>query len=884
MARVVLFFLEAKKILGRICLCGISSRKAKQHAIMEKGRIRHCLLLIALFFSCFPEFFSQFSKKSEKRFSQELDGLENAVYKGTIGKATRYFSRQHGKHLLLEGLENPLFLEFAQFLEKKLPCILYLEDLHNADLATLRLLAFLLDAFSHKPLFFLFTASPEVLDNPELPLELRGGNISAMMKIKALQRTVRPKIAGRDPKQLLQEIAQRMDVMDFYPIDEKNLTNIIKKLLNLRFSEKLLARLIGLMEGSFFSFYQVLVYLSQNILVHNGKKWQLKYAEDEIVLPIYLEELLKENLQDISTDSLLALQHAACFVGPLDWDLWKNTQDHTEEKWQSILQESLEKGILQQYPDKNTLVFANEKQREAILRESKASEKMEIHTNWAMCIEKLKFPAYFSLHFLKNGIEPQDSLNPFLQAGWNAELSGCYEEGYEFYKEASKCFPELKEMLEEEKKSILGLFDPYTTREKGETQKSSLQKMKENMSFFISSNIQKRKKQTQEEIKERLYRILSLYRLVAIDAEDAIFDTTLQRIIKKIVYAYSPQTFFPLFAPLSLYLLKVCHWNKKAYPREDILFFFDILTQDILFRRDYTNQIFFWQEMQKAQIQSDSERRLFGIWEKKAKQESKNPLSCSLSYIQAAQLAKQSKAYFHAARLLYTNIQYIGQNLETPGISYLEIESLRQLGIVYEKAAKEEEQEEKKHFQATQAIAAYIDCVNQIWRIHEHSWLACKIIDHALEVCQIYSLENDMLVSLQKKALSKKAVLYDGEYTGKVLVLAGQEEISAVEIVEKEILEEGVFPEILLGKYDIDLQKLPQEYSSLILITSQSSPEFKDFWKTLPGIIATSKRYESYYISENSQYPCFFLLGKEPLDTLETTVKFSQSKKLSSYI
>ncbi len=876
-------FIRSEKDFGQNLLLRYTLSKSEIPCYYGRGLNQPLFSPYSLFVHEFSEFFQKFSQKSEQKISQAFDGLEHFLYKGSTGKITRRFTQKKGKSIQAEGIENSLFIEFAQFLEEKLPCVLYLEDIQNADLATLKLLIYLLDAFSGKPILFLFTGCPEMLDNPELPLELRGPNVPAIMQIQALQRSVRPKISGRDPRQMLQEIAQRMEILDFLPIDEKNCINIIKKLLNLRFSDRLLNRLLELTQGNLFSLCQTILYLSQNILFHNGKKWELKYAEEEIVLPVYLEEMLKQNLEDIPADCWKALQYAACFIGPLSWDLWQSTLDYSEEKWQEILQQSIQKGILQQYPDKNTLVFSNEKQREAILREIPLADKQEIHANWAICLQDRKLPSYFSLHYLKNSTEPQDSLNSFLQAGWNAELSGCYEESYEFYREAAKSFPELRDMLEEEKKGIVEVFHP-TPQNPENTKKLSFQKIQASLSLFIQSNINKRKKQTIEGIKESLYRIISLYRMVALDEAEAIFNKEMQNIVRKMVYFYSPHTFFPLFGPLVLYLLKVCQWNKKAYPREDILFFFHLVTLDILPRKDYQNQIFFYQELQKASLIANVESKLYALYEKKAHRMRENHLLASINYLRASHYARQSKEYFHAARILHSNIQYINQNLEIPGMKQIEIESLRRLGMVYEKSAKEESQEEKKNLQANQSIAAYRDCVYMIWRKRDASWLAQSIIEHALELCEAYSFENDIILDLQKTARSKQAILSEQEYTGKILVLAGREEIGAVEILEEQILQEGFWPEIIQGSYDLSFDNLPQGYSALVLLSTYNSPDFKDAWKVLPAIVALGKRYSGYFIYENPQCPCFLLLGKDPFDVFHTAIEFSREKTMNAYL
>lgn len=66
-------FLRSEKDFGQNLFVRYILAKSETTCYYGKGANQALFAPYSPFFSCFPEFFSQFSKKSEKRFSQELE-------------------------------------------------------------------------------------------------------------------------------------------------------------------------------------------------------------------------------------------------------------------------------------------------------------------------------------------------------------------------------------------------------------------------------------------------------------------------------------------------------------------------------------------------------------------------------------------------------------------------------------------------------------------------------------------------------------------------------------------------------------------------------------------------------------------------------------------
>ena len=303
-----------------------------------------------IFRQSFGDFFVDWQQDSRREFAEALTVMNQKKYKGQVGRISRRLSRQQTTAVERPWYPHLVAGEFVRYLlTLPLPFVVFLEDLHWADISSLKLLQFLVPALRQQPILILLSASPEVLDTPELPLHLRGANVPVIEQIKAMQLAKRSRVAGEDQKHLLQELAELIPSHEFTPVSDELLLKILKKLLSANLSPRFQRSLIALSQGNTFFLGQIMLFLSEHLLELHGKRWQLKYPEEQISLPRYIEDILQSNLEKISEKSFSALEYAAVFGSHLPVDWWRQVSEIPEADWQGLLREVHQRGVLQKY-------------------------------------------------------------------------------------------------------------------------------------------------------------------------------------------------------------------------------------------------------------------------------------------------------------------------------------------------------------------------------------------------------------------------------------------------------------------------------------------------------------------------------------------------------
>ncbi len=656
------------------------------------------------FHQAFPDFFQQCSEQMKQQFLNIGKSLSASKYQGFGSKSNRANTQ-----IAVDGLdfEQPHFLaaSFVQFLSQlPTPYIIYLEDIHNADLATLEMWKFLSTGLSNKPILLVATGTRDTSEAPDLPAHLRGNNIPVLQQLKALQFTAKPKTFAKQERQTLLELYRESPIIELSKVPWTEIISLLKGIFSPNVSEIFLEMLGQQSQHHPFYLGQILAYLS-DVLTSEGELLALKFSESDIDIPRDLEEIFLSNLGKLSTSTIKALEYAALFPIPMPKELWQKCCDYPEDVWQKIIRESQDEGVLQSSPDNEKLVFSHEKLRQALLKQISNPRQKTINFTWAEIAKEVNLPNYLRYYFSQKGPEPQTGLYDLFDAGLYAEsllspLSAC-----EFYKEGSKSFPEIREAFEQELKNILAVAYPQSSA-KNDKKKQENTNQEENNPEEPSSTNQEEKdikkrgffdwlekkftgfdSQEKNDLIQKFLEVMRLYRLANFEGQP-VFTEQLQYFIKRMLYWQSPAKFLPTFWTLLRYLVNVSITMDRSYPKEDILVLWNLVAEHLVPKKDFNTQKLLRQNAQRCQLNMNYANQDLAQYLAMSKQT--NDILKKLEYnLNAGFLARQSKDFFKALEILFRNIQLSAKYLQTSDVPYWEAESLRHLGLVYEQWARD---------------------------------------------------------------------------------------------------------------------------------------------------------------------------------------------------
>ena len=845
-----------------------------------------------IFRQCFADFFVDWQEQSNVEFSQALTTMDQKKYKGRVGRISRKISRKQTDPVERPWYPHLIATEFtAYLLGLPLPFVVFLEDLHWADISSLKLLQFLVPALRRHPILILLSASPEVLDTPELPVHLRGANVPVIEQIKAMQLAKRSRIAGQDQKHLLQELQEIMPSKEFLPVSDELLLKILKKLLSANLSRHFQRSLIALSQGNTFFLGQIMLFLSEHLLELHGKRWQLKYSEDQISLPRYIEDILQTNIEKFSDKIFSGLEYAAVAGSHLPIDLWCQVGDIPESEWDGILTKIQQRGVLQKYgPDQ--IVFSSEKQRQTILNTLIGAEKKIIFSKWAKCLEDSGAPADCCWYYSRHSNNPQNALAQMVQAGRDAENMQCYTEAYEFYRQATDEYPECQDVFLQTAEEIVAMVKKPPVESAEPASKKSLQyykKIVKDVSQAVIEQIKEPAREDKKLIIDKFLQMVALYRVAALVEPTPLFSEDLRWLVEKVMFWHPPQYFFPEIAPLVVFLLKVACWAPKAYPQDDVEFLFHLLTEKLLPSKDYWHQIVFYQGWSAAGIRDNIPKELQKLYEKNGDNCAKQPLAAAENYLTAAFYADQAEEYFHGARLLHKNVQLCQEHLADRDLAYFQIESLYQLGLIYEKWANQQQEEDEILKHAIQATSAYRDAVDRLWQIKDASRFAITMMKRCLAVCERHFLENSIVLELAKTATVKWELRSEDEYKEKILLVADEQDRGAMDILEECSLQEGLYPELLISPDSEELAEARTRYRYCIILANRYSkslqPKLQE-WRI--SSISCDKRSmatgQEWIIDESDERVTFILLAELPAELYRLVLQFVGENVIRSYV
>jgi hypothetical protein len=472
-----------------------------------------------------------------------------------------------------------------------------------------------------------------------------------------------------------------------------------------------------------------------------------------------------------------------------------------------------------------------------------------------------------------------------------------YSEAYEYYSECAKLVPECRNIWKESWKESWKEFLEINREEETEQKPvkpfqhyktiamKKLQKIGRAFLELIKEPAQEKKAMWIE----KSLALLPLYRIASLVDTAPLLTPELKSFLKKVVLWCPPNRFFPILAPLTIFLLKIAHWNEKTYPQADILFFLDLVTKRLLPGKDYAHRILFWKELWQSKLPPKTGVMLMSLSEKMANALRDMPAKACEYYLLAAFYARESQDFFHSARILHKAIQFCEPHLSIPAVRYFQIESLRLLGMTYEKWAKKEKEQAKNETAAiqyaVQATSAYRDVVNRIWELKDSSWLARFLMEKTLSICETYYLENEVVAEMLNTAKVKLGIKEEDEYEAKVFIMANEEDVGAVEIIEKYVLQERLYPEIRLGFGETVLSEIFTSYRYSVILASMDCTSGKDKLQEVRNLtlFATSP-CPGCFIHEIKDHTCFILCDNTPAVVYRLSLEFEEQNVMRSYV
>jgi predicted ATPase len=852
----------------------------------------------------FPAFFADFSKQTTGFASELLRPFSNTLYQGTTGMIMRRTSRRKSKMPAFTYAPENLHILFARFLaQQKLPAVVCIEDVHWAEMATFKLLKFVIPALRHKPVLFILTAVPDLSDTPDLPLELRGSNIPVMQKLKAMQLAGRFALSGKSRRDMIDELCALPEIesMEFAPVPARVFIAGLKKVIGQNLlAEPFLERLAQLAQGNTVLLHQVLLYLLDRFLVKQGKHWQLNCEPYDIKLPGNSESLLAANLEKLPATVCAALKQAAVFGMAVPLVLWQQVM-HADGEFAQILETCVGRGILQIYGN-DTVIFNSHQERQVILQQFTSDEEKRAHSAWLSVLSQGSADHIRLAFHGKQSEHPETALEHLFEAGQLAESLFAYEEAYDFYREAARSFPDCLDVcggVLERLREVVPLVDwgKQWQKLRRRIRKWRGEQVEADAPVPNAQKISRRQQLAQ--YVPQFLEGIALYRIAALVKGEAMMSKRSKRLMRRLVYGDNPARFFVSLGNLIMYLAKTGQLDKKAYPQSDITCLGEVVMRDLLPHRDYACRTFFAREIyQIAAVPAKSRMTIARIYEKWGDALiGREAEEGATHYLCAAFFARESGDFYHAARILHKLVDFCQKNFHgNSALRHVQVEALRCLGKAYEKWAArdragqtEEAKDKDSHIRfAIQVTAAYRDAAKLLWESKDASWLPQHLMEKAYEICESYLLENGPILESLKTAKIKRSHKAEEEYSGKAVIVADSDDGGSIDLVEESLLQEKLSADIVTTPAQFDMSKIAS-YACAIFIVATNAAAWKNLHARLRAwaALADGKEWKlgtGWFIEEQGGRKCFLLLAPNPAELYQVTRDFCTEKILRRYL
>jgi predicted ATPase len=337
------------------------------------------------------------------------------------------FQLLEGKHRMFETISK-IIINISQ----KKPLVMFLDDLHWADAASLHLLHYLARNIQDQPILILGAYRSEEVDYPlgaihplqEVIARLCAENLVSIIELDRLghQQTVEMVVALLGVK------------------------NVPKDFANLIYNET---------EGNPFFIKEVLRTLIEEgaLSIRNGRL-VLNIKPEEIVIPTSIKELIKLQLQRLDPDCREVIEYASVIGNEFNLGLLKNILAKPETELINILGKIIEAKIISNVDEKGgfTWRFTHNKTHEVIYNEINGHKKRLIHLALAKYLEenkdkKLGIPVYNLAYHFFYGYDFEHALDYSIEGGEKAVRAYANKEALELYNIGLNSFRRLDDKL-----------------------------------------------------------------------------------------------------------------------------------------------------------------------------------------------------------------------------------------------------------------------------------------------------------------------------------------------------------------------------------------------------------------------------------------------------
>ena len=337
------------------------------------------------------------------------------------------FQLVEGKHRMFETISRIII-----GISKKKPLVLFVDDVHWADSASLHLLHYLARNIQTQPILILCAYRTEELD-------LSLGQVNPLQEF----------ITRLGSENLFSTI-------ELGRFDHKHTTEIISNLLEVKNIPDEFAKLIyNETEGNPFFIKEVLrTLIEDGALYIEDEKLKLKISPDEMVIPISIKELIHLRLQRLDEVSVDVLEYASVIGNEFPLELLNNIIDMPESKLVNVLSKLTEAKFIEDLKKEDSFVFqfTHNKIHEVIYNSINSVKKKVIHLRLAKYLEDSKIDnidevVYDLAHHFYNGLDFDRALSYSIEGGEKAMRTYANKEALDLYNIALNSLRRLDEKL-----------------------------------------------------------------------------------------------------------------------------------------------------------------------------------------------------------------------------------------------------------------------------------------------------------------------------------------------------------------------------------------------------------------------------------------------------
>jgi predicted ATPase len=318
-----------------------------------------------------------------------------------------------GKHRMYETISR-----LINGIANKKTLVLFIDDVHWADEASLHLLHYMARNIKNQPILIVCAYRTEEVD-------ITTGRVDPLREF----------ISRLGTENLFSTVT-------LHRLDQEETKEIVGDLLDVKYVPSEFANLIYKeTEGNPFFIKEVLKSLiDDKALKIKDNRLILKISPDEIVIPLSIQELIKLRLQKLDYESVDVLEYATVIGNEFKFDLLNNIIDISESKLINILGKLAKVKIIEELDDEKSYSwqFTHNKIHEVIYNNITDNKKKLIHLRLAKYLEDVKIDNLdevvydLAYHFYK-GVDFDRALSYSIEGGEKAMRLFAYKEALDLY-------------------------------------------------------------------------------------------------------------------------------------------------------------------------------------------------------------------------------------------------------------------------------------------------------------------------------------------------------------------------------------------------------------------------------------------------------------------